>query len=96
MRGQAGSCGILDPSQPPLVQSGEPLWSGRAPQAGPAKVPLRGGGGGHKVHGAGACRAWREQEPLHAGLRVQSSSSRALPEQVKERGSTRLFTSFST
>lgn len=96
MRGQAGSCGMLDPSQPPLAQSGEPLGTGRAPQAGPAKVPLR--GEGHEVHGAGACRAWREweQEPLHAGLWVQSGSSRALPEQVKERGSTRLFTSFST
>lgn len=32
-----------------------------------------------------------ELEPPHAGLRVQSSFSRALPEQVKERGSTTPF-----
>lgn len=62
MRGQAGSCGILDPSQPPLVQSGEPLWSGRAPQAGPAKVPLRGGGGGTQ-----GPRGWSLQSMAGAG-----------------------------
>lgn len=71
------ACGMLDPSQPPLVQSRGPLGSGRAPRAGPAKA-----------RGAGAPRAGLgpELEPLHAGLGVQSSFAERCRSRLKRGG----------
>ena len=75
MKGWPDASGMLDPLQPPLVQSGAPLGSGRAPQAGLPRSCCWGGGG----QGPGSWSWRRSQSPSAQGCR-----RRAALEQDKE------------